>query len=98
MPTSAKPPETDAEVEAAFDRHKRGEIAAAVTVYQAVLRRDPEHARALHYLGLAAQQGRRPQEAVRLLERSIAADSSDPRVFNHLGQVYVGLNDKRQAA
>jgi Flp pilus assembly protein TadD/LPS sulfotransferase NodH len=95
-----KPPrdEVSRQVEAAFVRHKRGELEAAAAVYRQVLARAPEQPAALHYLGLIAQQSGQSQQAQRLLERSIQSDPTDPRVHNHLGQVYVALNDKHKAA
>jgi Flp pilus assembly protein TadD/LPS sulfotransferase NodH len=85
-------------VEAAFVRHKRGELEAAAAVYRRVLAEDPDQPAALHYLGLIAQQSGDSQQAVRLLERAIEIDPTDPRAHNHLGQIYIALNDKRKAA
>jgi tetratricopeptide (TPR) repeat protein len=90
--------ETDRQVEDAFARHKRGDIAYAADVYRKALETRPEHARALHYLGLAAQQMGNSQQAVQLLERAIKADPADARAYNHLGQIQIKLGDKRAAA
>ena len=87
----------DQRVEAAFARHKRGDIAFAEGVYREVLAKHPTNARALHYMGLVAQQRGKPKDAIRLLERSIKIDPKDPRAYNHLGLVHVSLNDKRAA-
>ena len=92
------PSEIDRQVEQAFDRHKRGDLAHAASVYRAVLARTPDHARALHYMGLIAQQTGNSRQAVELLERAIASDPTDPRAYNHLGQIHARLNDKRAAA
>jgi Flp pilus assembly protein TadD len=85
-------------VEAAFLRHKRGELEPAAAVYRRVLDAYPDHAAALHYLGLIAQQTGNSLDAARLLRRSIEIDPNDPRAHNHLGQIYVALDDKRVAA
>jgi len=90
--------ELSRQIEAAFDRHKRGELPFAAGVYRRVLAQDPDQPAALHYLGLIAQQTGNSHEALRLLERSIEIDPTDPRTHNHLGQVHVALNDKRSAA
>ena len=90
--------ELSRQIEAAFDRHKRGELGFAAAVYRQVLAQDPDQPAALHYLGLIAQQTGNSQQALRLLERSIEIDPTDPRTHNHLGQVHVALNDKRSAA
>jgi len=99
--TASKNPsrdEVNRQVEAAFARHKRGEIGLAAAVYRQALAQNPNHPAALHYLGLVAQQSGNSQEALRLLERSIEIDPNDPRTHNHLGQVHVALNDRRKAA
>ena len=84
-------------VEAAFQRHKKGDLKFAYKVYAEVLKQFPELANALHYLGLIAQQTGRPNDAIQLLRRSIASDGSDPRTYNHLGQVYLYLKDRQRA-
>jgi tetratricopeptide (TPR) repeat protein len=89
--------EADRRVESVFARHKRGELELAYAAYREVLQQFPDHSRALHYLGLIAQQTGHPHEAVRLLQRSITVEPSDPRTHNHLGQVWVGLKDKDAA-
>lgn len=89
--------EADRSVEAAFSRHKRGDLESAAAVYQRILSIYPEHAQAMHYLGLIAQQRGSSADAVRLLNRSIQIDPKDPRTHNHLGQVYVVLKDNTAA-
>lgn len=89
--------EADARVEAAFVRHKQGDIAFAYEVYKAVIEAFPDHSRALHYLGLIAQQTGHPHDAVRLLQRSIEIEPDDVRAHNHLGQVWVRLKNKSAA-
>ena len=92
------PNEIKRRVEGAFERHKRGDIAFAMGVYQEVLSKYPEDPSSLHYLGLAAQQKGSSAEAIRLIERSIKVDPSDPRAYNHLGLIHVSLDDKKTAA
>jgi tetratricopeptide (TPR) repeat protein len=87
----------DSKVEAAFLRHKQGDVPFAYAVYKEVLAEFPDHARALHYLGLIAQQTGHPQDALRLLQRAIENEPGDARAHNHLGQVWVGLKDKEAA-
>lgn len=89
--------EADARVEAAFARHKQGDIPYAYAVYKEVIASFPDHSRALHYLGLIAQQTGHPNEAVRLLQRSIEMEPDDVRAYNHLGQVWVRLKNKAAA-
>lgn len=97
MNTSLTRATADQTVEAAFARHKQGDVNFAYAAYKEVLATFPDHAHALHYLGLIAQQTGHPQEALRLLQRSIEIEPGDVRAHNHLGQVWVGLNDKAAA-
>jgi Flp pilus assembly protein TadD len=90
--------EADRLVEAAFVRHKRGDLEFAAGTYRKVLTSLPDHAGALHYLGLVAQQTGHSKEAAALVERSIALAPRDARAHNHLGQIRVALQDKAAAA
>lgn len=89
--------EADGQVEAAFSRHKQGDLEFAARVYQQVLAVHPQHAAALHYLGLVAQQTGHSKEAKALLERSIEFNPRDARAHNHLGQVHVVLKNRPAA-
>jgi Tfp pilus assembly protein PilF len=97
MNTTLTRAEADARVEAAFVRHKQGDIPSAYPVYMEIIAAFPDHSRALHYLGLIAQQTGHPHEAVRLLQRSIELEPDDVRAHNHLGQVWVRLKNKDAA-
>ncbi len=88
----------DRQVEAAFQRHKQGDLRFADTVYRQVLSQRPDHPTALHYLGLIAQQTGYSKQAAELLKRSIALNPKDPRAHNHLGQIHIALKDNSAAA
>ncbi|MBL8271924.1 tetratricopeptide repeat-containing sulfotransferase family protein [Steroidobacter sp.] len=81
----------------AFARHKSGDVQFAYRVYREVLDQQPNHATALHYLGLLAQQTGRTSEARDLLQRSIEIEPNDPRAHNHLGQILFALNRRNEA-
>lgn len=89
--------EADRRVAAALERHKKNDIAHAYRVYREALRHHPDHAAALHYLGLVAQQTGHPRDAIRLIKQSIALEPNDPRAYNHLGQVFLHLGDPEKA-
>ncbi|MBL8266998.1 tetratricopeptide repeat-containing sulfotransferase family protein, partial [Steroidobacter sp.] len=97
MSTVMSRSEADQQVESVFARHKQGELELAYATYREVLKQFPDHARALHYLGLIAQQTGHSQQALRLLQRSIAIEPDDPRTHNHLGQVWIALKNKDAA-
>jgi tetratricopeptide (TPR) repeat protein len=71
-----------------FEFHKRGELAQAESTYREVLAREPRHARALHLLGVLALQTARLEEAIALLEQSVAADSSAAEYLGNLALAY----------
>ena len=89
--------EADRLLRAALERHKKGEIEAAYSVYREVRAALPDHPTALHYLGLVAQQAGHSARAVELLRRSIQLDPKDPRAYNHLGQIVLAQKQVREA-
>jgi tetratricopeptide (TPR) repeat protein len=89
--------EADRRVDAAFVRHKQGDLKFAYDCYTMVLGVHPDHAPATHYLGLLAQQSGKSQDAARLLQRAIELDPRDARAHNHLGQVRIALGDREAA-
>ncbi len=97
MTAEASALDLDQRVEAAFQRHRRGDLGFAQGVYRAALRERPDHPAALHYLGLLAQQTGRSKEGADLLERALKAGGPDKRIYNHLGQIYFALSDTRRA-
>ncbi|MBK5941172.1 tetratricopeptide repeat protein [Halochromatium roseum] len=55
----------------ALQHHRRGERGRAAELYQRILKRSPQHADALHRLGIAAHQGGDQDTALWLIERAI---------------------------
>jgi tetratricopeptide (TPR) repeat protein len=92
------PDPLDQQVEAAFQRHKQGDLRFANLIYRQVLSQRPNHPAALHYLGLIAQQMGHSKDAAELLKRSISFNPKDPRAHNHLGQIQIALKDNGAAA
>lgn len=83
----------DRQVFNAFQKHKFGRFDEAFAVYSDVLRVMPDHEDALHYMGLLAQQSGKSLDAVKLIQRSLELRRENPHALNHLGQVYIALND-----
>lgn len=72
----------------AVNLHKAGELGKAEEVYRRVLRSTPDHAVALHFLGVARfQQGGR-QEGIDLVQRALASDPSYVDAWSNLGNLY----------
>lgn len=83
----------DRKVSDAFQRHRFGRFDEAFAAYSEVLRVMPEHEGALHYMGLLAQQSGKSRDAVKLIQRSLELKRDNPDALNHLGQVYIALDD-----
>jgi tetratricopeptide (TPR) repeat protein len=54
--------------------HRAGDAPSAEEIYHRVLSREPNHAEALHLLGLLSSQMGRQSAALELIERAIHAD------------------------
>jgi len=65
--------------------HRQGRLREAGQVYRAILKLDPDHVGALHYLGAIATQLGRPQDAERLLRRALALKPELAEAHNDLG-------------
>ena len=65
--------------------HQQGRVDEAEKLYAQVLSRDPAHAVATHYLGMAAWQRGDPREGERLMRASIAFNPAIPDFHNNLG-------------
>ena len=64
----------DAAMAEAIELHKLARLADAEARYQAVLEAAPDHAGALHYLGLLRQDQGRTEEALGLVRRAVVLD------------------------
>ena len=71
--------------EQALKAHRDGRIADAESAYREVLAVDPQHAGALHHLGILAQQRGDVGASVRLLGQAVGIDPSDPLLQNNFG-------------
>ncbi len=77
-----------ADVARAISLHQQGELRAAQELYEAVLKQQPEHPEALHFLGVLAYQGKNYDVAEDLMRRSINLDPTNAVYFKNLGAVY----------
>src|SRR5207342_2200545 len=64
---------TEARLRAAVALHQQGALEAAAQAYRRVLELSPQHADALHLLGVTEQQRGRPEAAISLITEAIAA-------------------------
>jgi len=71
--------------EAAVAMHRAGRLAEAAQVYRAILKLQPDHFGATHYLGLASTQQGRFDEAQALLRKAVALDPDSFEARTNLG-------------
>ncbi len=86
--------------QSAVRQHRAGRLSEAEALYRRVLRAAPDHADALHLMGLAAaQQGRYPA-ALELIGKAIRRNDKVPDFHNNLAEAYraLGRTDEALAA
>ncbi len=71
----------------AVNDHQSGALDEAESAYRMVLRAHPDEPNALHLLGVLCHQKGRHDEAIRLIERAIAVDSSALQFHLNLGRI-----------
>jgi tetratricopeptide (TPR) repeat protein len=72
----------------ALAHHQRGELAQAEQRYRAILAVQPNHADALHLLGVLALQCSHAQAAIELIEHAIARQPSVAAYYANLAEAY----------
>src|SRR5579862_7331977 len=72
--------------------HQAGQFAQAEVIYRGVLQESPEHAQALHLLGVLAYQTGRPREAIDLIQRALASNGREPTFHNNLSAAYLAAD------
>jgi Flp pilus assembly protein TadD len=83
--------------ESGRSHHQAGRLAEAQRIYRQVLARQPDHADALHLLGVLALQAGQSQMAVELIRRAIAISSTDAFYHSNLGNALTDLGQFDQA-
>lgn len=84
-------------LQAALAHHQAGRLQAAQDIYETLLRHNPEHAEALHHLGLVALQRGRLQDAVTLISRASSLRPDEPTVWGNLGVALNSAGKPQQA-
>ncbi len=77
--------------------HKKNDYQKAETGYREVLRVDPAHADATHFLGLLAHQTGHSEMALSLLNKSIALGPGSALYRHNLGGLFMELNQNLEA-
>jgi len=84
-------------LEEGLTHHRAGRLAEAEACYQQMLAAQPDHADALHLLGLIAYQVRRADLAVELIGRAIERNERNAAYFSNCGNALQALNRYEEA-
>ncbi len=71
----------------AVQEHRAGHLEKAESLYRQVLERDADQPDALHLLGVLAGESRQLETALRLIERAVAINTTNPHYQFNLGNV-----------
>jgi protein O-GlcNAc transferase len=77
--------------------HRAGLLPQAESCYRQVLAAQPDHAEALHLMGVIAQQIGRHDVAVELIRRAIERNGNSPSYFSNLGDALRDLGRLEEA-
>ena len=87
----------DETVNRALSFHRQGKLKEAETEYQLALNVQPNHATALHFLGVIRYQQQRHEEAKILIIRALEQTPDDLMALGNLGNVHQSLQEYGQA-
>lgn len=82
----------------AIEHHRAGRLAEAESLYAVIVHNVPNHADALHLLGVIAHQRGQYELALELINKAIAVNPLAPEYYNSLGGVRQALGDEAGAA
>jgi tetratricopeptide (TPR) repeat protein len=81
-----------------LQEHQRGFLAEAARRYQSVLRAQPDHADALHLLGVVAHQQGDHRQAVECIGRAVTLNPGNAAYHANLAEAYRALGNLERAA
>lgn len=87
-PINQLPSLVDGKLQQGLSFHQRGLLDQAKTIYQDILRIKPDHADALHFLGVIEDKAKNHEQAIHLIEKSIGINPNNPSSYLNLGNAY----------
>jgi tetratricopeptide (TPR) repeat protein len=85
------------QLESALSHHRAGRLAEAERIYRQILTQQPNHADALHLLGVLAGQTGRLDAGVELIRRAIAICSNNASYYSNLGNALTDMGQLDEA-
>lgn len=92
------PPDIQQTLALALRHHQAGHLNEAEELYRRILQVVPNHADALHFLGVIAHQSGRNDSAVELIGKAIAVNGRVPAFHNNQGNALKALDRLEEAA
>jgi predicted TPR repeat methyltransferase len=77
----------------ALHLQRQNELIEAIKLYKKLLHINPEHSRALHYLGMVYAQLGNMGSAISLLEQALTLTPTDASLHNNLGNAYKHIHN-----
>ncbi|MGD0463665.1 MAG: tetratricopeptide repeat protein [Tepidisphaeraceae bacterium] len=93
----SQPLDINQALKTATKHHRSGRLKEAERIYLRILKRNPNHADALHLLGILATQTGEPDVAVELINRAIAVKPAVADFYDDLGHALVVLGRHEEA-
>lgn len=84
-------PPAESSLQDAHRHHQAGRLSAAEAIYRRIIDDDPDHAEALHWLGVLAHQAGRHDDAASFISRAIKISPDDPAYHHNFGEVCMVL-------
>ena len=97
-PDPGRSPSDPGGLDEALWLHRAGDLDAAADRYRALLGRQPDHARALHLLGVVCLQRGDPRAAVELIGRALGLQPDEPTFLANLAEARRALGQLDAAA
>ena len=83
--------------ELASQWHERGDLCKAKSLYQDILRKDPEDPITTHMLGVIAYQTGKPNKAIELIKQALLLDPDSADAHYNLGYIFKALGKPEKA-
>ncbi|MDP6475346.1 MAG: tetratricopeptide repeat protein [Alphaproteobacteria bacterium] len=96
-PPGSSDPELREMMQRATALHRDGRIGQAMAGYDAILAREPRHADALQFMGVARMQSGDSEEAIGLLQRAVAVHPENSQAHYNLGLALRAEGEEQKA-